>query len=119
MCEAFEVVAGMHRVRAFRHLGRETIPAIVLNVDDLHAELMLIDENLYRNDLSPAQRALAQARRKAIYQEIHPETKLGATGRGRAKVGQVGNLTICRRRDMMKPPPRQPANQRRQSGAMS
>ena len=64
----------------------------MLDVDDLHAELMLIDENLCRNDLSPAERAVAQARRKAIYQQIHPETKAGASGKYRPKsqFGQVG-----------------------------
>jgi ParB/RepB/Spo0J family partition protein len=93
MTDVFEVIAGMHRVKAFRYLQRETIPAIVLEADDLHAELMLIDENLCRNDLSPAERASAQARRKAIYQELHPETKNHAAGHGRTKaelVRQVG-----------------------------
>jgi hypothetical protein len=94
--DAYEVIAGMHRVKAFRYMQRETIPAIVLDIDDLHAELMLIDENLCRNDLSPAERAKAQARRKAIYQELHPETKNHAAGNGRTKadlVGQVGQAT--------------------------
>jgi hypothetical protein len=85
--DAYEVIVGMHRVKAFRYLQRATIPAIVLDIDDLHAELMLIDENLCRNDLSSAERAKAQARRKAIYLELHPETKHGAAGRGRAATG--------------------------------
>jgi ParB/RepB/Spo0J family partition protein len=94
--DGFEVIAGLHRVEAFRRLQRETIPAIILEVDDLHAELMLIDENLYRNDLTPAERASAQARRKAIYQQLHPETKNHAAGNGRTKtelVGQAGQAT--------------------------
>ena len=88
-CGAYEVIAGMHRVEAFRHLGRQTIPAMILEVDDLRAELMLIDENLCRNDLTPAERASAQARRKAIYQQIHPETKNGGD---RRSVGQLVQL---------------------------
>lgn len=90
--DSYEVIAGLHRLKAFRYLQRTTIPATVLDVDDLHAELMLIDENLCRNDLSPAERAVAQARRKAIYQQIHPETKAGASGKYRPKsqFGQVG-----------------------------
>jgi hypothetical protein len=80
MSDAYEVIAGLHRVEAFRRLQRETIPAIVLDdVDDLHAELMLIDENLFRNDLTPAERASAQARRKAIYLQLHPGTKAGVS----------------------------------------
>jgi hypothetical protein len=53
-----------------------------LEIDDLHAELMLIDENLFRNDLSPADRAGAQARRKVIYQQLNLETKRGGNQSG-------------------------------------
>lgn len=87
----FEVIAGLHRLEAFKALGRATIPAIVRDDDDLRAELALIDENLIRNDYSPAERASAIARRKAIYEALHPETKLGGAGRARPKqVRQFG-----------------------------
>jgi len=89
--DAYEVLAGLHRVKAFRRLGRETIPAFVIEADDLIAALILIDENLCRNDLSPAERAAATARRKCIYEQLHPETKHGEVGRGRAK-DRVANL---------------------------
>ena len=39
-----------------------------------------IDENLTRNNLGPAEEAEAVARRKVIYETIHPETKAGAAG---------------------------------------
>lgn len=84
--EAFEVRGGGHRLAAFRKLGRETIPAFVRGDDDLHAELAEIDENLIRNDLSPIERSAAQARRKAIYQELHPETKAGGDRRSNAQL---------------------------------
>lgn len=86
----FEVIAGLHRLRAFEKLGRNKIPAIVRDSDDLRAELALIDENLIRNELSPIERDIAVARRKAIYEILHPETVNGATGRARQKVRQVG-----------------------------
>lgn len=85
---AYEVMAGLHRVEAFRKLGRETIPAIIREADDLLAELVLIDENLCRHDLSPAERAIAVKRRKAIYLQLHPET---AAGRSQA-IGMNGTL---------------------------
>lgn len=90
-CDAFEVIAGMHRVKAFRWLQKTHIPAVIVEVDDLRAELMLIDENLRRNDLTPAERASGLARRKRIWQELYPETKRGATGvsRPKEKVGKV------------------------------
>src|SRR3972149_4220616 len=77
MTAVFEIIAGLHRVKAFRRLGRTHIAAIISDVDDLMAELMLIDENLCRNQLSPAERAAAVKRRKVIYEQLHPETKHG------------------------------------------
>lgn len=47
-------------------------------------------KNIYRNDLTPTVRASQTARRKAIYEELHPEAKLGATGVCREKVRQLG-----------------------------
>jgi ParB family chromosome partitioning protein len=44
------------------------------------AELAEVDENLIRSPLTPAQEASATFRRKAIYEELHPETKAGAAG---------------------------------------
>jgi N6-adenosine-specific RNA methylase IME4 len=85
----FEVMVGLHRVEAFAKLRRETIPAVIHDVDDLAAELMLIDENLCRHDLSPAERAIAVIRRKAIYLQLHPET---AHGGDRGASRQVGDL---------------------------
>lgn len=86
----YEIRGGGHRHAAFQMLGRETIPAIVSDDNDLRAELAEIDENLIRNEYSAAEREIAIARRKSIYEALHPETKVGATGKGRSKVRQVG-----------------------------
>ena len=66
------------------------MPCIIVTDDDLHAELAMIDENLMRAELSPADRASGTARRKAIYLELHPETANGATGGGHNQLRQVG-----------------------------
>ena len=47
--------------------------------DHLHAELIEIDENLCRSELTPAQRAAAIKRRKQIWEAMHPEQKGGKT----------------------------------------
>lgn len=47
----------------------------------------MIDENLCRAELSPADRAAQTARRKTIYEELHPETRHGSPGVSR----QVGD----------------------------
>lgn len=87
----YEVIAGMHRLSAFRELGRAEILAVVRDDDDLRADLALIDENLIREDLTPAQRSIAMARRKVLYETLHPETVHGAAGRGRNKSRQIGD----------------------------
>jgi ParB/RepB/Spo0J family partition protein len=75
--DGYEVIAGSHRLQAAELLGWREIPAIVSDDDDLHAELAMIDENLVRAELSPSDRATHTARRKAIYEELHPETAHG------------------------------------------
>lgn len=76
--DCYEIIAGNHRYKAAVNLGWLDIACQVVDVDDLHAELAEIDENLIRANLTPAQEASAIARRKAIYEELHPETKAGA-----------------------------------------
>jgi ParB-like chromosome segregation protein Spo0J len=96
----YEVMAGLHRVEAFRKLGRQTIPAIVREADDLLAELVLIDENLCRHDLSPAERSIAMKRRKAIYLQLHPETRPtadGGEGRHKETRRQLGDESVVER----------------------
>lgn len=44
--------------------------------------------------LTPAERAQQTARRKEIYEALHPETKNGAVGNGREKVRQNGEATL-------------------------
>jgi ParB family chromosome partitioning protein len=79
--DGFEVIAGRHRVEACRSLGLAEIDAYVVTDDDLHAELAMIDENLCRAELSAAERASQTARRKELYEALHPETKHGGDHR--------------------------------------
>jgi N6-adenosine-specific RNA methylase IME4 len=91
VANGFILIAGLHRVRAAVKLGWDTIRAEVregLAADE--AELIEIDENLIRADLSDVEQAAHHARRKELYLKLHPETGLGATGKGRAKVCQNG-----------------------------
>lgn len=88
--DSYEVIAGAHRLRAARKLGMDTVPCVVVDDDDLRAELAMIDENLCRAELSPADRASQTARRKAIYLELHPETaEYVAGGKGNGTAANV------------------------------
>lgn len=71
------LIYGRHRVLALQELGEVTVDCVVHDVDDLHAELMEIDENLARSELSPAEEAAHIARRKAIWEEIGQAKQIG------------------------------------------
>lgn len=83
--EGWEITAGCHRYEAASRLNLTEIPCIIVQDDDLRAELAMIDENLCRAELSPAEAALQTARRKEIYEALHPEARHGAIGNGREK----------------------------------
>lgn len=69
----YQIVAGHHRVAACRALGWAEIDAIVIEAGEhLQAELIEIDENLCRSELTNSQRAKAVKRRKEIWEALHP-----------------------------------------------
>lgn len=78
--EDYRLIWGRTRLEACRANGWKTIDAVVLDVDEMHAELAEIDENIERSNLSAYEEGLALARRKAIYLELHPETAQGVAG---------------------------------------
>ncbi|MDD5273438.1 MAG: ParB/RepB/Spo0J family partition protein, partial [Methylovulum sp.] len=48
----YEIIAGERRWRAFQHLGRPAIPAIIYACDDADMAIMAITENVEREELS-------------------------------------------------------------------
>lgn len=72
------LVAGLHRLVACKALDMKQIPALIVKLDELRTELAEIDENLIRNELSVLERSDHLARRKEIYEALHPETRRGA-----------------------------------------
>jgi len=81
----FRLIAGAHRYSAAYTLGWTEIEARVREADDLEAELLEIDENLMRRELSELDRATFLARRKEIHEQINPQAKHG----GKRLKGQV------------------------------
>ncbi len=81
------LIAGAHRLEACKQLGWEHIDAHVFDIEGLNAELAEIDENLIRAELTTLERGEHLARRKAIYEELHPQTRSvnerGGPGRGK------------------------------------
>lgn len=85
----YRLIAGAHRMRALALAGIEAAFAVVVKATELEAQLLEIDENICRRELSPLDRAIFLAKRKEVYEELHPETKHG----GDRKSDQVCNLT--------------------------
>lgn len=73
----YALIAGAHRLEAVKCLGWKEIGASVVDLQSLRAELAEIDENLMRNELSVLERGEHLARRKTVYEGLHPETKQG------------------------------------------
>jgi len=80
------LIAGMHRLEACKLLGYDEIKVNIVNLDSLLSELAEIDENLIRNELDWIDGDKQLARRKYIYEELHPETKHGNTKERNEKV---------------------------------
>lgn len=57
--ENYQIVAGERRFRALQHLGRETAPVVVREMDDRGMLEVALVENLQRKDLNPIEKAQA------------------------------------------------------------
>lgn len=93
--DAYEIVAGHHRYEAACRLGWTEIDCDVMTESDLKCALWEIDENLMRAELTPADLARCTARRKEIYEQLHPETVqhvAGAHGSNRVQGNASANL---------------------------
>lgn len=79
--DMYMLVSGEHRYRAFEQLARmdpsyNHITCKIVNQDDLHTELALLDGNLKSNGLSPYEEIMAIGRREEILGELKvPGTK--------------------------------------------
>lgn len=78
------LIAGAHRLAAFKLLKREYIPVIVVHVSRDKARLLELDENLMRNELSDYQRGIQMWERKLIYDSYFPDTSKDETFTKRA-----------------------------------
>lgn len=109
----YKLVAGARRYLAIKELGWEEVAVNVVTLSKLHRELAEIDENLQRQAMSILDRGDALARRKDIYEALHPETKRGvaggvASGKSRAADSREGTTatlaTVHQSRARSNPP---------------
>lgn len=97
--ESNRLIHGRHRMEACKSLGWKVIPAVVHKLDDIHAEMAEIDENILRNQLTALEESKAVARRKELYEAIHPETKpvaeRGGPGRGNKTMAIMATVSFA------------------------
>ncbi len=66
------ILAGARRYQALLNLGKTEAPVMVISGNQLEKELVSIDENLVRKDLSKIEIESHLRRAKEIYQELYP-----------------------------------------------
>jgi len=64
------LIAGFHRLLAYKSLNKDTIPSIIKDVDNKYGELCEIDENLKRHDLTFGNQSRHIVRREELMADI-------------------------------------------------
>lgn len=77
-----KLIAGAHRIEAYKRIGLTEIECTVAEIDGLKAELAEIDENLIRHNLNHIDEGEQLLRKKEIYEILYPETKKNAVFKG-------------------------------------
>ncbi len=75
------LIAGAHRFAAAQKIGWARIKVVPFMGSVLEAELLEVEENLIRRELSPLDRAVFLAKHKDLYQKLHPQAKRGGDRR--------------------------------------
>jgi ParB/RepB/Spo0J family partition protein len=88
------LLAGRHRYEAARKLNWVEINCTVLDdIEADQAELIEIDENLIRANLSPAEEAVYVARRKELYEKVHGKAKAKGAHAANEKMGKTNDAS--------------------------
>lgn len=85
-----ELIAGAHRLEAFKLLNKKKIPIRFFESDNtLNQQLAQIDENLVRSELHYTDQSIFTKKRKEIYEQLHPDTFKGAIAKSGERI-QIG-----------------------------
>ncbi len=90
----YVLVAGYHRLMALRRLERQTIAAQVLGADAAEAELLEIEENLIRADLTVLDRALHVRAYRRIFEAFYGPITRGGDTKFSESSGQTAKLAV-------------------------
>src|SRR5712672_4468365 len=88
------LIAGLNRLEACKSIGWQEIEVNISELDELHAELAEIDENLVRNELHFLDRDDWMKRRKEIYEVLYPETSVPGRGKNQHVHSEIISLGV-------------------------
>lgn len=83
----YEILAGHHRTVAHKHLSLDTIDAIIVDVDDNTADIVLVQSNIQKMDMIPSEKAKGYL----LYMEVNK--KRGFSSNDYLKRAAVGIST--------------------------
>lgn len=101
----YEMISGHRRVHAAKEAGLETVPAIIRNLDDDDATIVMVEANLQREEILPSEKAFAyRMRYEAVKRKAGRPGKDGKVRNGRtatkAELNSSHNETnFCMRSD--------------------
>ena len=73
--DRYEIISGHNRVRCAKALDMQTIPSIILDVNDDVAELIMLETNLcQRDNIPPVEKGFAYKRQLEILKKIRKES---------------------------------------------
>lgn len=70
-----ELIAGLHRLEAYKLLRRKEIPCRILNIDEKQARLLEIDENLSRTEFTELEKGEALTEKVELMKELYMRGK--------------------------------------------
>lgn len=77
--DTYDLIAGAHRLAAANRMGWAEVACLVMETDDIAAQLWEIDENLSRAELSPAEQAEHISMRTALIIERNKRANCAKT----------------------------------------
>lgn len=95
----YEVLAGERRLRAAKLVGLESVPVLVEHVDDEHALVIGLIENIQREDLNPLEEAQGV---KRLIDEFHFTHEMVAKAIGRSRPATSNLLRLLDLADEVK-----------------
>jgi ParB family chromosome partitioning protein len=81
----YQIIAGRRRFTALKHIESTTgkkqkVLVVIKDLSQVHQDLIEIDENLMRQDLTEVEFDEALYKRKQLYEQLFPETKKDVAG---------------------------------------